>query len=54
MLTADGVWHSCEFYVPEGMDGNHFFENTWFYDGLIEKLKQRYPDCLAFVIDYHR
>ena len=53
MLTPDGVWHSCEFYVPEGMDGRYFFENTWFYDGLIEKLKQRYPNCLAFVIDYH-
>ena len=53
MLTPDGVWHSCEFYVPEGMDGKYFFENTWFYDGLIEKIQQRYPDCLAFVIDYH-
>lgn len=53
MLTPDGVWHNSEFYVPEGINGKYFFQNTWFNDGMLEKIKERYPDCLAIVVDYH-
>ena len=52
-LTPDGVWHSSEFYVPGGLDGKYFFDNTWFRDGMVERIKERYPDCLAMVVDYH-
>ena len=53
MLTPDGVWHTSELYVPEGVDGKYFFNNTWFHDGFLERIKERYPDCLAIVVDYH-
>lgn len=53
MLTPDGIWHNSEFYVPDGLDGEYFFENVWFHDGMIERLKERYPDCLAIIVDYH-
>lgn len=53
MLTPDGVWHQSEFYDPERINGRWFLENTWFHDGLLEKIQERYPDCLAIVIDYH-
>ena len=53
MLTPDGVWHQSEFYDPERINGKYFLENTWFNDGLLERLQEHYPNCLAIVVDYH-
>lgn len=53
MLTPDGVWHQFVFYDPEQINGKCFLENTWFRDGLLERLQERYSDCLAIVVDYH-
>ena len=53
LLTPDGVWHQAEFYDPARINGKYFLENTWFHDGLLERLQERYPDCLAIVVDYH-
>lgn len=53
MLTPDGVWHQSVFYDPERITGKCFLENTWFNDGLLERLQERYPNCLAIVVDYH-
>lgn len=53
MLTPDGTWRTSELYVPDGLDGEYLFENTWFHDGMLERVRERYPDCLAIVVDYH-